>query len=163
MLLDHAYRCSSFFFFFFLMIRRPPRSTLFPYTTLFRSAGEARRGGGGWRRGRLTPSDRRRMMSYLTRSPISLDVLLADVSAPERGGTCVFLGTVRSGPEEQGVTAIEYSAYEAMVEAEFGQLLADAGARWPEARIAVRHRLGVIPAGGASIGLAAAAPPPAQT
>src|SRR6476661_6264510 len=34
--------CSSHFFFFFLMIRRPPRSTLFPYTTLFRS----RRGGG---------------------------------------------------------------------------------------------------------------------
>src|SRR5256885_13518834 len=27
----------SIFFFFFLMIRRPPRSTLFPYTTLFRS------------------------------------------------------------------------------------------------------------------------------
>src|SRR5256885_17161935 len=26
-----------FFLFFFLMIRRPPRSTLFPYTTLFRS------------------------------------------------------------------------------------------------------------------------------
>src|SRR5258708_19013367 len=26
-----------FFIFFFLMIRRPPRSTLFPYTTLFRS------------------------------------------------------------------------------------------------------------------------------
>src|SRR2546429_9509830 len=33
--------------FFFLMIRRPPRSTLFPYTTLFRSgrSGAARRGG----------------------------------------------------------------------------------------------------------------------
>ena len=37
--------------FFFLMIRRPPRSTLFPYTTLFRSGregreeGEDRRGG----------------------------------------------------------------------------------------------------------------------
>src|SRR5262249_60871464 len=29
--------CQSFFSFFFLMIRRPPRSTLFPYTTLFRS------------------------------------------------------------------------------------------------------------------------------
>src|SRR5256885_15222596 len=28
-----------YFFFFFLMIRRPPRSTLFPYTTLFRSDG----------------------------------------------------------------------------------------------------------------------------
>src|SRR5471032_3482094 len=35
-----GYVCSDFFFllfFFFLMIRRPPRSTLFPYTTLFRS------------------------------------------------------------------------------------------------------------------------------
>src|SRR5256885_14977897 len=30
-------RSLLFFFFFFLMIRRPPRSTLFPYTTLFRS------------------------------------------------------------------------------------------------------------------------------
>src|SRR5262249_61343638 len=30
-----------FSFFFFLMIRRPPRSTLFPYTTLFRSAGSS--------------------------------------------------------------------------------------------------------------------------
>src|SRR2546429_6949111 len=30
-------RAHSVFFFFFLMIRRPPRSTLFPYTTLFRS------------------------------------------------------------------------------------------------------------------------------
>src|SRR3712207_9061882 len=29
------------------MIRRPPRSTLFPYTTLFRSAGDHPRGGGG--------------------------------------------------------------------------------------------------------------------
>src|SRR3712207_8325374 len=28
---------NAFHFFFFLMIRRPPRSTLFPYTTLFRS------------------------------------------------------------------------------------------------------------------------------
>src|SRR6266481_9371859 len=34
--LSLSYYC-PFFFFFFLMIRRPPRSTLFPYTTLFRS------------------------------------------------------------------------------------------------------------------------------
>src|SRR5256885_6598282 len=31
------FRDPDYFFFFFLMIRRPPRSTLFPYTTLFRS------------------------------------------------------------------------------------------------------------------------------
>src|SRR5438270_12472147 len=37
----YSFLCSRHFFFsfffFFLMIRRPPRSTLFPYTTLFRS------------------------------------------------------------------------------------------------------------------------------
>src|SRR5260221_10541266 len=37
MLCFHALTPCLFFFFFFLMIRRPPRSTLFPYTTLFRS------------------------------------------------------------------------------------------------------------------------------
>src|SRR5256885_6340012 len=36
-----AAACLVFFFFFFLMIRRPPRSTLFPYTTLFRSVAQA--------------------------------------------------------------------------------------------------------------------------
>src|SRR5256885_10031650 len=41
--------------FFFLMIRRPPRSTLFPYTTLFRSL---RRHRGRWRSGRAPFPDR---------------------------------------------------------------------------------------------------------
>src|SRR5256885_7574926 len=52
-----------FFFFFFLMIRRPPRSTLFPYTTLFRSpknhSGDKhahRTAVDGWRH---TPGDRK--------------------------------------------------------------------------------------------------------
>lgn len=97
-------------------------------------------------------------MTYLTRHPLSIDQLVARVSSPACGGTCVFLGTVRNGAEEDGVTAIEYSAYEEMVEVEFGRLVADAAARWPDARIAVQHRLGTIPAGDASIGIAAAAP-----
>src|SRR5687768_17995892 len=37
-----CYIVQFLFIFFFLMIRRPPRSTLFPYTTLFRSDPEAR-------------------------------------------------------------------------------------------------------------------------
>src|SRR6266540_1354257 len=51
-----------FFFFFFLMIRRPPRSTLFPYTTLFRSRGgrraTGRRGSRLARRGARAPRNR---------------------------------------------------------------------------------------------------------
>src|SRR5229473_6368991 len=46
-----------FFFFFFLMIRRPPRSTLFPYTTLFRS----RCGRAAGRRAARRPARRARL------------------------------------------------------------------------------------------------------
>src|SRR2546430_3434495 len=72
-------------FFFFLMIRRPPRSTLFPYTTLFRSrrvlqpeasCGGRLRGTGGWlpvrrwRRTSCTRRERRRCNSArCTQSP----------------------------------------------------------------------------------------------
>src|SRR3712207_8413049 len=47
-------------YFFFLMIRRPPRSTLFPYTTLFRSSGDRR-----WRRRAERRGDRGRRRAFL--------------------------------------------------------------------------------------------------
>src|SRR5258708_39248194 len=42
----HAFNCGERCIVFFLMIRRPPRSTLFPYTTLFRSDGASAGGSG---------------------------------------------------------------------------------------------------------------------
>src|SRR6266540_4968018 len=48
-----------FFFFFFLMIRRPPRSTLFPYTTLFRSRYRRGPGPAADRFGRWSPARER--------------------------------------------------------------------------------------------------------
>src|SRR5437868_14669329 len=42
-LLSLSWRLYVSIFLFFLLLRRPPRSTLFPYTTLFRSPGSARR------------------------------------------------------------------------------------------------------------------------
>src|SRR5256885_15970477 len=50
-------------FFFFLMIRRPPRSTLFPYTTLFRSHTRPPAGRGRPRRRRGAPAARPRYRS----------------------------------------------------------------------------------------------------
>ncbi|PYP08846.1 MAG: molybdopterin converting factor [Gemmatimonadetes bacterium] len=95
------------------------------------------------------------MMMHLTRHPLDVNDLLATVQSAERGGTCVFLGTVRNDGD---VTGIDYSAYEAMAVAEIERILSDAQAQWPEARVMLQHRLGVIPAGEASIAIAAAAP-----
>src|ERR671916_2094662 len=49
-----------FFLFFFLMIRRPPRSTLFPYTTLFRSARRSAQCRARGRRSEVSGSARQR-------------------------------------------------------------------------------------------------------
>jgi len=95
------------------------------------------------------------MMMHLTRHPLEIDALLAEVQSPERGGTCVFLGTVRN---DANVTAIDYSAYDDMALAEIQRILSDAETQWPEARVTLQHRLGLIPVGEASIAIAAAAP-----
>src|SRR5258707_13375687 len=54
---------SYYSFFFFLMIRRPPRSTLFPYTTLFRSRGTVGSGLSGRRSARARPRRERATLS----------------------------------------------------------------------------------------------------
>src|SRR3982074_2319757 len=95
------------------------------------------------------------MMTHLTHAVISVEALLAEVQGPERGGTCVFLGTVRS---DDDVTGIEYSAYEAMALSEIAGMVAEAEERWPDARVTLQHRVGLIPVGEASIAIAAAAP-----
>jgi len=102
------------------------------------------------------------MSAYLSREPISVDALIAQAATPECGGTCLFLGTVRNGPAESGVAAIEYTAYDDMAEAELQRIVADARERWPGARIALRHRLGRVAVGEPSIAIVAAAPHRAQ-
>jgi molybdopterin synthase catalytic subunit len=98
------------------------------------------------------------MGRYLTGQPLDPAALQAEVAAPERGGTVLFLGTVRSSAEDGDVEAIEYSAYPEMAEMEFDRIVVEARDRWPGARVAVRHRVGWVPLGEASIVIAAAAP-----
>src|SRR3989442_3634220 len=108
------------------------------------------------------------MSEYLSREPISVAAVIAEAGAPDCGGTCLFLGTVRNGPEEvgvagvAGVAAIEYSAYDDMAEAELQRIVGDARERWPGARIALRHRLGHVAVGEPSIAIVAAPPHRAQ-
>jgi len=94
-------------------------------------------------------------MNKLTRARISVEALLGQIQSGERGGTCVFLGTVRNDGD---VTAIDYSAYDEMAREEIVRLIDEAQARWPAAKIIVQHRLGVVPVGEASIAIVAAAP-----
>jgi MoaE-MoaD fusion protein len=96
--------------------------------------------------------------SRLVRAPLDVTMLLALVNDPALGGTAAFLGTVRASAEDGPVTAIEYSAYEEMAEAELERIISEALHRWPGSRVEAQHRLGSIPVGEASIAIAAAAP-----
>lgn len=97
-------------------------------------------------------------MTHTVRAPIDLGQLIARVAAPGRGATASFLGTVRAGPDDGPVVRIEYSAYEEMLDAEFGRITAEAEAQWPGAAVAAQHRVGTVPLGEASIAVAVGAP-----
>src|SRR6266550_8982557 len=85
-----------FCFFFFLMIRRPPRSTLFPYTTLFRSRSRQPRARGAVVRRRERPM-RRSRRGRRARWKATRDALLGPVRGGEEGADCahVLLPEVR--------------------------------------------------------------------
>ncbi len=92
---------------------------------------------------------------YLTRAPLDLAALMARVQAPERGGTALFLGTVRDHHAGRQVVGLEYSSYEEMAEAECDRIVREAEGRWPVA-LAVQHRLGALAIGDAAVAVAAA-------
>src|SRR5579859_8209330 len=77
------------FFFFFLMIRRPPRSTLFPYTTLFRSISDFSRGASGlWiENGELAYRSEEHTSELQSQSNIVCRLLLEK----KKKNTCPFL------------------------------------------------------------------------
>src|SRR6266853_4955045 len=70
----YSYISYFFFCFFFLMIRRPPRSTLFPYTTLFRSCPAASRNPGPPCAARAPGPDRKSTRLNSSHSQISYAV-----------------------------------------------------------------------------------------
>jgi molybdopterin synthase catalytic subunit len=95
-------------------------------------------------------------MPFLTSAPLDPATVLAALQAPGLGGTALFLGTVRQGPDDGPVIAIEYSAYEAMAEAEAGRITAEAGQRWPQTRVVLQHRVGRVAVGEPSVLVVAA-------
>lgn len=96
------------------------------------------------------------MRAALVTHPLNSDALLREVAAPERGATALFVGTVRSVNEGKDVTAIEYTAYEAMAQHEMAAILDEAGQRNGGAVLVAEHRLGVLGVGDASIVIAVA-------
>jgi molybdopterin synthase catalytic subunit len=95
---------------------------------------------------------------FLRESPLDLAALIAAVASSERGGVASFLGLVRDHHGGRAVRRLEYSAYAPMAEKECAAVVAEAHARWPQAQVALEHRIGALDIGDAAVAVAAAAP-----
>ena len=96
-------------------------------------------------------------MFALTHEAIDVDALLAAVRHRGAGAVVTFMGTTRNENAGRRVTRLEYEAYERMAVREMRQLAAEARRRWPLRRVAMMHRLGVVPVGEASVAIAVSA------
>jgi molybdopterin synthase catalytic subunit len=92
---------------------------------------------------------------HLTSTPIDVGALIAMVQSPDRGGIACFLGTVRDHHGGRPVVRLDYSAYEAMAEAECSRIVAEAEARW-SCTVALQHRTGTLQVGETAVAIAAA-------
>lgn len=90
-------------------------------------------------------------------SPIDAGMLVHEISGPSTGALAIFLGTVRDhSPGKQGITHLEYEAYEGHVEAKIDEVLDEAAARWPIDKVVVEHRVGRVELTEASVAVAVA-------
>ena len=94
---------------------------------------------------------------YLTTQPIDVGSLLAEVR-PSDGALCLFVGVVRNSNEGRETMAIEYQAYGSMAELEMGRLAEDLSRDFPQAKVRMRHRIGRLAVGEASVAVAAVSP-----
>jgi molybdopterin synthase catalytic subunit len=96
-------------------------------------------------------------MYEIVSHPIDAAAVSAAVAHPSTGAIVTFVGTTRDHNEGRRVTRLEYEAYPEMALAELRKIGDMACHRWPIERMAIVHRIGVVPLGEASVVIAVSA------
>jgi molybdopterin synthase catalytic subunit len=94
---------------------------------------------------------------FLTTSPIDLAALLAEIRSSD-GALCLFVGVVRDHNDGRATTAIQYEAYGPMAESEMARIAEGLAREFPAVNIGMRHRVGRLAVGDASVAIAAVSP-----
>jgi molybdopterin synthase catalytic subunit len=97
----------------------------------------------------------------LTTEPLDAGAVIRraedEAGAGRHGAVAVFIGNVRGENVGRRVVGLHYEAYEPLALKAFGVIAAEAGGWWPGVTLAIRHRVGPLAVGEASIVIAAAA------
>ena len=97
-------------------------------------------------------------MFGLTDTVIDVDQVSGAVRRAEAGAVITFEGVTRNHHDGKGVVHLEYEAYSGMAEAEMKAIGVRTESKWPGARLAMVHRIGVVGVGEASVVIAVSAP-----
>ena len=97
-------------------------------------------------------------MYALVDGPIDVPAVRAAVAQDTAGAILVFHGVTRDNFQGREVVELAYEAYGPMAVAELEAIGHEVEARWPGARCAMVHRLGVVPVGEASVVIAVSTP-----
>ena len=93
----------------------------------------------------------------IVKTPIDLPSLIDAVARSSAGAIVTFLGVTRDHNEGRSVTGLEYEAYPGMAVKELERIGATTRERWEIHAIAIAHRIGKVPIGEASVGIAVSA------
>ncbi len=96
-------------------------------------------------------------MFEIVSHPIDVAAVSAAAGDPAAGAIVTFVGTTRDHNDGRRVLRLEYEAYPEMAVAEMRKIGDEAGRRWPVERVAIAHRIGVVPIGEASVVIAVSA------
>lgn len=96
-------------------------------------------------------------MFEITKRRIDLTRLDRAVRDPKAGAVVTFVGTTRVENAGRRVRRLEYEAFVSMATKEMRTLATLAKKRWPLRKVAMVHRIGVVPVGEASVAIAVSA------
>jgi molybdopterin synthase catalytic subunit len=80
-----------------------------------------------------------------------IDLVRERQLTPETGTVIYFLGIVRGMEQDRPIQSLEYEAFAAMVQHQFGLLFDQMEARWPIQSVRLVHRIGVVSVGQPSL------------
>lgn len=79
---------------------------------------------------------------YLTDKSISIEEMAKKVFCPNAGAVTTFIGTVREFTKGKRTLFLEYASYVSMAEKKLAQIGDEIIEKWPEAKVAIAHRIG---------------------
>ncbi|MEK5232256.1 molybdenum cofactor biosynthesis protein MoaE [Lysinibacillus sp. FSL K6-0232] len=97
-------------------------------------------------------------MFDITEKPIDVEAVRQKVVSRNAGAITLFIGTVRELTNGKKTLHLEYQAYPAMAVKMFEQIAKEVHERWPEAKVAITHRVGHLAISDIAVVIAVSSP-----